>query len=431
MARLLFLPHRLPYPPDKGDKIRSYHLLRHLAARHEVTLATFVDDAADEAHLPTVRRWCSDAIFARLHPRRSRLYSIAALLAGGPMTLHYYHDAGLERGVRELAARRRLDAVVVFSSSMMPYAEAVRDAAGPRLPILLDLVDVDSAKWTAYAPRHRWPLSWPLAREGRTLLAYERRAVAQASASFLCTEQERDLFFELAPECRGRVDVLRNGVDADLYSPDPARASPFDPAEQAIVFTGAMDYWPNVDAVCWFARDMLGPLRRQFPAARFYVVGRNPTPAVRQLAGDAITVTGTVPDVRPYLQHAAAVVAPLRVARGIQNKILEAMAMQRPVVAAVSCAAALDAQAGRHLLAAADAHDYVSALQQLLAQPAQAAAMGAAGRAHVLATYSWAGSLRVLDERLAEAVCRRGDEGGASFAPMPARVAATVAGDEP
>ena len=427
MARLLFLPHRLPYPPDKGDKIRSYHLLRHLAARHEVTLATFVDDTADEVHLPTVRRWCSEAVFARLRPRLGRLKSAAALLAGGPMTLHYYRDAGLLQKGRELVARQRFDAVVVFSSSMMPYAEAARGVAGPRLPILLDLVDVDSAKWTAYAPRHRWPLSWPLAREGRTLLAYERHAVAQASASFLCTEQERELFFDLAPESRGHVDVLRNGVDADLYCPDPARASPFPPAEQAVVFTGAMDYWPNVDAVCWFARDMLGPLRRRLPTAHFYIVGRNPAPAVRQLAGDTVTVTGTVPDVRPYLQHAAAVVAPLRVARGIQNKILEAMAMRRPVVAAASCVAALDPAAGRHLVAAVTAQDYVAALQQLLAEPARAAAMGAAGRAHVLAAYSWAQSMRVLDDRLVDALRWRGSEGGA-FAPPP-RVAAVVAGD--
>ncbi|MCC7399487.1 MAG: TIGR03087 family PEP-CTERM/XrtA system glycosyltransferase [Planctomycetes bacterium] len=433
MARILFLPHRLPFPPDKGDKIRSYHLLEHLAARHEVTLATFVDDPADEAHLPAVRARCADAAFARLSPFGGRLRSLAALPTRSPMTPAYYHDDGLRRQVQAFARQRRFDAALVFSSSMVPYAQAAQAAQAPApLPMLLDLVDVDSAKWAAYAERRPWPLSWPLAREGRTLLAYERQAVAQASASFLCTEQERDLFHHLAPECAGRVDVMRNGVDAAFYSPDPARASPFAAGEKTVVFTGAMDYWPNVDAVVWFVREMLVPLRQRVPGVRFCIVGRSPAPAVRQLAADTVVVTGTVADVRPYLQHATAVVAPLRVARGIQNKILEAMAMGRPVVAARSCAAALDgtaALAGEAppLLTADDAPGYVAALERLLTEPARAAAIGEAGRRLVLAAYSWAGSLRVLDERLAEATApraapRRGAVLPANMAALPATV---------
>jgi sugar transferase (PEP-CTERM/EpsH1 system associated) len=412
MARLLFLPHRLPYPPDKGDKIRSYHLLRHLASRHEVTLATFVDDAADEVHLPAVRALCRNAHIARLHPRWARIKGLAALATGGPMTLHCYHDGALMRSVRAQARREPFDAAIVFSSSMVPYARALRREDGPT-PMLLDLVDVDSAKWAAYAPRHRWPMSWPLAREGRTLLAFERQAVAEARAAFLCTEQERDLFHELAPECRGRVDVMRNGVDAALYSPEPSRASPFARDERAVVFTGAMDYWPNVDAVCWFAREMLPALRRRHPAARLHIVGRNPVPAVRELASESVAVTGTVPDVRPYLQHAAVVVAPLRVARGIQNKILEAMSMSRPVVTSPSCGAALDARLGEDLMTAETAEDYVQVVGDLLADSARASSMGASGRRRVLEVYSWDGSLRVLDERLGEVLSGRTSAGAA------------------
>jgi sugar transferase (PEP-CTERM/EpsH1 system associated) len=253
---------------------------------------------------------------------------------------------------------------------------------------------------TAGRCRGRW-------REGRTLLAYERRSVALAGASFLCTEQECELFFCLAPESRGRVGVLRNGVDADHYRPDAAIPNPFEGTEAPIVFTGAMDYWPNVDAVCWFAGEVLPALRRAHPGARLHIVGRNPAPAVRELAGEGVHVTGTVPDVRPYLQHAAAVVAPLRVARGIQNKILEAMAMARPVVTTPPCAAALDATVGVHLMTATSADEYLDVLGTLLTDRSQAAAVGAAGRERVLATYSWPGSLRVLDERLGEVLGQR------------------------
>ena len=412
MARLLFLPHRMPYPPDKGDKIRSYHLLRHLASRHEVSLATFIDDPADEAHIDTVRAFCVEAHFARLQPTWARVRSLAACLSGEALTQRYYRDHALMCWVLEKAKARPFDATIVFSSSMAQYAQPLRDTA-----MLLDLVDVDSAKWSALALRRRWPLSWLLGREGQQLLELEKHAVSDARYSFLCTEQERDLFESLAPELKGRVDVLRNGVDADFYSPDPSRASPFAPGELPIVFTGAMDYWPNVDAVAWFAQAVMPQLRRKFPAARFHIVGRNPTPAVRDLAGAAVNVTGTVPDVRPFLQHAAAVVAPLRVARGIQNKILEAMAMGRPVLAAEVCGAALQARAGEDLLTASDESGYLATLERLLSDAAWAGAVGAAGRRCVLDTYSWPSSLLRLDQRLDEALRRAPSSGRNPAAP--------------
>jgi glycosyltransferase involved in cell wall biosynthesis len=173
------------------------------------------------------------------------------------------------------------------------------------------------------------------------------------------------------------------------------------------VFTGAMDYWPNIDAVSWFATEMLPRLRERHPDLRFHIVGRSPSPAVRALASDAVHVSGTVPDVRPYLQHAAVVVAPLRLARGIQNKVLEAMAMARPVVAAAPCVEAITAEPGQHLLSAADGAAFVSAIEALLANPAQADAIGRAGREQVLAAYGWDARLRVLDQHLEAALGRR------------------------
>lgn len=391
MARILYLVHRLPYPPNKGDKVRSYHLLRHLAERHEVLLGTFVDDPEDEQHVATVRQWCADVKAVRLHPRRARVSSLQGLLWGEPLTLAYYRNAELMAWARA----QRADAAVVFSSSMARYAEGFRG------PVLVDFVDVDSAKWADYAGNHRWPLSWLYRREGRELLAYERAVAAKATQSFFVTDKEVALFTGLAPECAGRVQAVGNGVDTAYFSPDPSRPNPYDSAEIPIVFTGAMDYWPNVDAVTWFAAEMLPALRVRWPGLRLSIVGRSPAAAVRALAGDAVRVTGTVPDVRPWLQYAAVVVAPLRLARGVQNKVLEAMAMARPVVAATSCVEAIEAVAGRHLAAASEVGDYVAIIDAWLSVPERAHQVGHQARQCVVERYGWAARLSPLDAQFA------------------------------
>ena len=401
MANLLYLVHRMPYPPNKGDKVRSYHLLKHLAARHRVFLGTFMDDPEDAQHIDTLRAICAGLHVVPLHPRRARLASLAGLARGEALSLSYYRDPGLARWVDQTVAQQGIAATVVFSSSMAPYAQR-----WPALPMLCDLVDVDSAKWAEYAPAHRWPLSWLYRREARHLLASERATVAQAVRSFLVTQKEVDLFTRLAPETAGRVDALSNGVDADYFAPDPARPSPFQAGEIALVFTGAMDYWPNIDAVGWFAREALPVLRQRWPALRLHIVGRSPAPAVAALASEAVAVSGTVPDVRPYLQHAAVVVAPLRLARGLQNKVLAAMAMARPAVVAAPCVDALDVRAGRDLLAAQTIDDYVRQIDDLLLQPQRATALGLAGRAQVVKVYSWAAQLAALDAPLARAGAR-------------------------
>lgn len=399
MANLLYLVHRLPYPPNKGDKVRSYHVLKHLLAGHRVFLGTFVDDPDDEQHVPTLQALCADLCAVPLQPTPAKLRSLTALAEGKPLTLNYYRDNRLDQWVRHTLHTQAIDAVIVFSSSMAQYT---RHADG--LPVLVDLVDVDSAKWAEYALARRWPMSWLYGREGRRLLAYERQIAAAAHSTFLVTEKEAALFRTLAPECAAQVQALGNGVDAGFFAPDAARVNPFDPDELPLVFTGAMDYWPNVDAVAWFVAEVLPGLRQRWPRLRLHIVGRSPTPAVQALAGAAVNVTGTVPDVRPWLQHAAAVVAPLRLARGVQNKVLEAMAMARPVVCAASCAAAIDASDGHDLLAADEPADYLRQLDRLLQSPAQAQALGEQGRRFVLQRYSWPARLAPLDRLLAQAI---------------------------
>jgi sugar transferase (PEP-CTERM/EpsH1 system associated) len=400
MATLLYLVHRLPYPPNKGDKVRSYHLLKHLLAQgHRVHLGTFIDDPDDEEHLPALRGLCADLCAVSLQPRSAKVRSLAGLAHGEPLTLHYYDHPKLRDWVRATVAAQHIDAALVFSSSMAQYADVV-----PDLPVVVDLVDVDSAKWTEYAVAHAWPMSWLYRREGERLLHYERAVVKRSFQSFLVTDKEVELFRHLAPECGDKVLALCNGVDADHFAPAAERPSPFAADEVPIVFTGAMDYWPNIDAVGWFARDMLPALRERWPGLRFHIVGRNPAAAVRALASEAVVVSGTVPDVRPYLQHAAAVVAPLRLARGVQNKVLEAMAMGRPVVCASTCIEAIDATPGQHVLAADDIESYVAQVHRLLADGDRSAAIGSAGRRYVLSRFSWPARLARLDEVLAAAI---------------------------
>jgi sugar transferase (PEP-CTERM/EpsH1 system associated) len=395
MEPILFLVHRIPFPPNKGDKIVSYHLLRHLAARYRVHLGTFIDNPADAKHVRALDQWCASQCVVRLHPRLARLKSVTAFFTGEPLTLPYYRSAQLRQWVEATIAENNIRKAVVFSAAMAQYAERL-----PNLAVVLDLVDVDSAKWTQYAERHAWPFSFIYRREGVKLLAVERSAAAQAVATVLITRGEADLFVRLAPECSGRVHVIESGVDTNYFVPHDDRPSPYAAGEAPIVFTGAMDYWPNIDAVSWFAREVLPLLAQQRPEARFYIVGMNPAKAVRALAADArVSVTGIVPDVRPYLQHAAAVVAPLRLARGIQNKVLEAMAMAKAVVVSSAAASGVTAVPGVDFETAGDAEEFCrKVLMVMRSEVGQS--MGQHARARIVADYCWERNLSAFEKLL-------------------------------
>lgn len=395
MANILYLVHRLPYPPNKGDKVRSYNLLKHLLKHHRVYLGTFIDAPEDEQHIATLQGMCADLHVARIDPRFAKIRSLNGLLAGEPLTLRYYRDAGLQDWVDTTSRINKIEAAVVFSSAMAQYVQDKQ-----RMPVVIDFVDVDSAKWAQYAPKHRWPMSWLYKREGELLLSYERQMAAKASRSFFVTEAEVALFKRLAPECGIRVEAMCNGVDADYFSPDPKRVSPYAPDEIPVVFTGAMDYWPNVDAVTWFVSEVLPSLIKHQPRIRFHIVGSSPTPEVLALAGDQVFVTGTVPDVRPYLQYAGVVVSPLRIARGIQNAILEAMAMERPVIATTHSAAPIDADYKTELLTATSHEEFITTIEFHLANPASAMLIGKAARARVIARYNWQAHMSGIDRYL-------------------------------
>lgn len=387
---LLFLAHRLPYPPNKGDKIRSYHLLRFLAERYRVYLGTFIDDPADRVHVDTVRQWCADVNVVELNPRQAKLTSLRGLLTGEALTLPYYRNAGLFDWVRDAVSNNNIGIAVAFSSAMAQYVP-------PGMPVkLTDMVDVDSDKWSQYAPTKPWPLSWLYRREARRLAEWESGVTRAFDATFLVSGTEAAHLGRMAADAADKIDWFENGVDTDYFKPDSDMASPYPESTIPIVFTGAMDYWPNVDAVDWFAREIFPKVRDAIPNAMFAIVGSNPSEAVKALGGQPdVRVTGRVEDVRPYVQHAACAVAPLRLARGVQNKVLEAMAMARPVVASPQAAEGISAQAGEDFMVAENAADFAAQIVAVCkgAYPE----MGARARARILLAYDWQTNLsRIL-----------------------------------
>jgi sugar transferase (PEP-CTERM/EpsH1 system associated) len=394
MQGLLFLAHRIPYPPNKGDKIRSFHLLRHLASRYEIHLGAFVDDPDDWQHADALKAWCKSAKLLPLHPRRAKLLSLTGLLTGEALTLPYYRSGELARWAAALATDGTVTRGLAFSSAMAQFMPRGLDRR------VLDMVDVDSDKWTQYAPTQRWPLSWVYAREGRKLAAWEARVAADFDATLLVSREEAALLQRRAPAARDRIGAFENGVDADYFSPARDYPDPYPADALGVVFTGAMDYWPNIDAVTWFADRIFPAVRDAVPAAQFTVVGSRPADAVLALARQpGVVVTGGVPDVRPWLAHAACAVAPLRIARGVQNKVLEAMAMARPVVASPQAAEGIRAEAGRDYALAGDETSFAAAVIAALRAPGS----NPHARERVLAHYDWTRNVAVIDPLLAAA----------------------------
>ena len=387
MGDLLFLAHRVPYPPDRGDKIRSYNILKHLAERHRVHLAAFADDEADVAAAEHLR-----PLVAKLHvERRTRSRGAAAALAmmtRSAVSVTAFASKGMSGFVDRVLADEPIDRVYVFSGQMAQYAPADR-------PFVMDFVDMDSEKFGAYGRDAGAPMRWIWQREAHRLFHFERETAHRAVVSLFVSEAEAALFRERAQMSAECVQVLENGIDLESYRPEPHLPG----ATPLIVFTGQMDYTPNIEAAAGFARDAMPAIRAAHPGARFAIVGRKPDPSLLSL-GEGIDVTGEVPDVRPWLAKADIVVAPLRIARGIQNKVLEAMAMGRSVVASPQAYEGIDADPGRDLIVA-DVGEQAAAVSALLTDPARAEAIGAAARARVEARYAWDARLAPLDAMMA------------------------------
>jgi sugar transferase (PEP-CTERM/EpsH1 system associated) len=380
---LLMLVHRIPYPPNKGDKIRAWHLLEFLTRNYTVHLGAFVDVEEDWTHADTLRGFCGETCLLPLNPRRARLRSLTGLLTGQALTLPYYASGAMQRWVDDVLARRPVRHVVIYSSAVAQFVMGAHHARR-----IMDFVDIDSDKWLQYAPTKPWPLSWLYRREGTKLLRWERQVAQTFDVSLFVSPAEAEDFRRLAPESAHKIGSYVNGVDLGYFSPDQDHANPYPAGSRAIVFTGAMDYWPNIDAVSWFARDILPAVRQAHPDAVFAVVGSRPAAevlALRDIPG--VMVTGYVPDVRPYLKHAALVVAPLRIARGIQNKVLEAMAMGKTTIASPEALTGIGAEQGAEILRADGTEAFIRMTTAGLANPD--GRIGERARRRMLADYDW------------------------------------------
>lgn len=397
MGEILFLSHRIPFPPDRGDKIRSHHVLKALACIAPVHVATFADDEHDdrcEAELAQV------AASYRLVHRRKPLAVAGgqALASARPLSLTAFHDPRLEAYVSEVLAERPIEAIYVFSGQMAQYVP--EDFKGR---LVADLVDVDSAKFEAYAAKGRGFRSWMERREARLMRAEEARICAAADVSLLISCAEVELLRSRLPDRSARVQAMGNGLDSVFFDPGGVTPEPRMMAYEGprIIFTGQMDYAPNIEAATRAIERILPLVREHCPEATLHIVGRNPSPALTARSGrDGVTVWGRVDDIRPWLAAADMALVPLEIARGVQNKVLEAMAMALPVVLSPGAATGIDALDGQEFAVRESDAGMAQALLDLGRAPDLAAEMGESAREWIVGHASWAAALSRLPDYL-------------------------------
>lgn len=389
---VLFLAHRIPFPPDRGDKIRSHNILKAIAAFAPVHVGCLAESGEDSAHTAALAQVAASYWM----PQRSKPLVAAgmeAVLKRKPVSLTAFYNNSLAHWVRQTIAAHDIATIYVFSGQMGQY---IPDDYTGR--VVLDLVDVDSVKFEAYAEQSAWPKSWLHAREGRLLSAVETALAARADTTLLISEAEAALLRERTGHA-GTIRALSNGIDCAAYAPQLAleKPSPYVGKGPHFAFTGQMDYPPNAEAVARFAKHILPRIQQGYPSAQFHIVGRAPVPAVvrlEELAG--VTVHGSVPDMGPFLAHADQIAAPITIARGVQNKVLEAMAMGRPVLLSAQAATGIDAVAGEHFLICQSDEAFAKAALGLIASPQDAAALGKAARQFVCEKMSWPAMLSDL-----------------------------------
>lgn len=294
MKDMLFLSQRIPYPPNKGDKIRSFNILKYFAQTHRIHLGCFIDDPEDWEHIGELEQFCADVCIAPLNQTWGKVRSMTAFLTGDPLNLPYFRNRRLADWCATMLNEVRPDVAFAFSSQMAQYF--IEAKSRPRR-IVVDYCDVDSDKWLQYAKSKKWPMNWVFEREGRTLLEFDRRVGEHIDFGTFVAEPEVVLFQQLAPESAHKIHAVSNGIDSDYFSPDREYDNPYPDESPILLFTGAMDYWPNVDAVSWFAQDMFPLIKQRAENIKFYIVGGNPTVDVQKLDRiDGIHVTGRVHD---------------------------------------------------------------------------------------------------------------------------------------
>ncbi len=388
--RVLLLTHRVPYPPDRGDRIRSYHLLKLLARHFEVALACTSDEPVTDDQRQVLAQLAGRLAIQKTSKTITRARGAAALMRGQAVTPSLFYDPRLAKKIIHWHEQRPFDAVLTFCTGMIRYARLLthpahrpRELAGIRPIHVLDLVDVDSRKWAAYASTATGPMKWVYGQEAKRLARIESGTEDRFDRISVVSQPEAETYRQHLREHPG-LSVVENGVDLDYFSPRP------DISSQTAVFVGVMNYKPNIQAVQWYVQEVLPLVREKLPHAQFQIVGKDPSPRVKALKNHpGVQVIGTVPDVRPYLESAAAVVAPLQVARGVQNKVLEAMACQRAVVCSPQAANGIRALPGRHLLVGESPKQFARYVLALMRDDDYRQQVAAAARRCVQRRYNW------------------------------------------
>jgi sugar transferase (PEP-CTERM/EpsH1 system associated) len=400
-VNILYLTHRVPYPPNRGDRIRSYHTLRFLAARAKVDLACLADEPVTNECRAVLRELCDEVAIVPVGRKQRWVRAIASLASGRSATEGLFWSPELSRVVEQWSSGTRYDAVLIYCSSMGPYLAHV---CQPRTNCLVDLVDVDSQKWFDYAERCFGPKRWLYRLEGRRVRQIEKDLARRSQGITVVSANEACLLQSICPQAP--VTAVCNGVDCEYFQP----TSVSDPECQqrmgekggvSCAFVGALDYRANVDGITWFCREVWSQVCQQVPTAKLTLVGHRPTISVRQLARHPnIEIVADAPDVRPYLSDASVVVVPLRIARGIQNKVLEALAAGKPVIASRQALDGLDVVDGEHVYQADSATDWMNRIRNLFQDSAERRRLGAAGREFVLRHHIWEACLQPLVELL-------------------------------
>ncbi|HAY80137.1 MAG TPA: sugar transferase [Planctomycetaceae bacterium] len=391
MSDVLFLTHRVPYPPNRGDRIRSYHLLRYLAKRARVHLACLSDEPVPAETQQVLSQLCHRITYAQLHPQLRWLHGARSLLSGRTVTEGLFQARQLRKTVTAWSGDTSFDATLVFCSSMFQY---LKTPALQQTPTVVDLVDVDSEKWFDYASGNRGLKRWLYHLEAKRVRRLEQTMANRAQALTVVSEDEAKLFRSFCPT--DHMHAVGNGVDTDYFALQRTPSS-----EPQCVFVGVLDYYPNVDGVCWFCEEVWPAVRQAVPTARFSIVGRNPVQKLKDLERlDGVTVVGEVPDVRPHLATANVSIAPLLIARGVQNKVLEAMAAGTPVLASRQALTGLDLAPGVDALLAEDAPAWQRQLVDLLQNETLQSQLAARGRAFVQEHHSWERQLAAFSKLL-------------------------------
>jgi sugar transferase (PEP-CTERM/EpsH1 system associated) len=405
MARILFLAHRIPYPPNKGDKIRSWHMLEHLCQHHDVHLAYYIDDPRDLEHTEMLAGMVESQAYCQVSKREQKVRALTGFLSGKPLTVAAYPKGKLRRYCNSLLDSGEIDVIFLFSGAVAPL---VFKRGTPPCPVVTDLVDVDSAKWQAYSGAARWPMNLLYQREHHTLAAYEREIARRSVATLFVSEDEAALFRKgVSADVGSTVHAVMNGVDLARF--DPTRYGATREQRGQVIFTGAMDYAPNIEAARWFVRSVWPHIRAQMPEASFVIAGGPVGSAVKEMAKTpGVSVLGYVDDMAATIAKAQVAVAPLLTARGIQNKVLEGMAMAKPVVATRAAKEGIVAEEGRDLLVADDPAEFAQAVLALLKDAAARSKVGADARRFVERHHSWPRCLEALDGVIAQALAGEG-----------------------